>query len=196
MKMDSRIRRQVLDYGPVVLFGIAYFTKGMFTAIAVLMVATLIALAITYYFDRKLHPAPLFTSAVILIFGGMALYLKSAAFFKMKVTFVNALFGIILLGGLAFNRILIKSVFSYASEHPAFELDDQGWRKLTIRLGVFFLALAVLNEIVWRNFSDTVWVYAKIGMIVLTPLFAIAQLALILMKHQVHHETGGASAQE
>jgi len=95
-----------------------------------------------------------------------------------------------LLGGLFFKTLYIKYAFTIA-----FELNEEGWRKLTVRWGLFFLGLAILNEAVWRNFSTAVWIYAKIGMIGLTFLFAIAQ-APLLMKHQIPHADDGKSAQD
>jgi intracellular septation protein len=106
----------------------------------------------------------------------------------MKPTVVYGFFSAILLGGLMFNSLYIKYAFTIA-----FELDEDGWRKLTVRWGLFFLGLALLNEAVWRNFSTGVWIYAKIGMIALTFLFAIAQ-APLLMKHQLPQT--GDKAQE
>jgi intracellular septation protein len=188
--MNPQIRRLVLDFGPLLIFAATYFVKGLFTAIAVFMVAITVALIIGYIAERKVSPMPIFTCAVVLVFGGLALYLKSEAFFKIKVTFVYALFGSILLGGLAFNRLFIQYAFTYAVA-----LDDTGWRKLTVRWGVFFLFLAALNEVIWRSFSTTVWVYGKFGMIGLTVLFALAQTPL-LMKHQLPDTGGDKKAQD
>jgi intracellular septation protein len=98
----------------------------------------------------------------------------------MKPTIVNALFGFALLGGLAFGKSLLGYVFN-----AAFQLDAEGWRKLTIRWGIFFLFLAVLNEAVWRNFSDDFWIAFKVwGTMPITIIFTMAQMPLIL-KHTV-----------
>lgn len=184
--MSTQNRRLLLDLGPVAIWAAVYFRWGMFPAIAVLIAATITALVIGYMAERKLSAMPAFTCLVVTIFGGVALYLKDAAFFKMKVTFAYALFGTLLLGGLAFKHLLIK----YALGH-AFSLDEAGWKKLTVRWGVFFLFLAVLNEVIWRNFSEQTWVYAKIGMIAATFLFALAQTPLV-MKHQAPEAARGA----
>lgn len=189
--MTMQTRRLLLDLGPVAIFASVYFLWGMFPAIAALMLATLTAVILGYLAERKLSAMPIFTCAVVMVFGGAALYLKSEAFIKIKVTFVYAMFGTILLGGLAFKHLLIKYVFAHA-----FSLDNAGWKKLTVRWGVFFLLLAVLNEVIWRNFSTTVWVYGKIGMIALTFLFALAQTPLV-MKHQAPEAEGaGKSTQD
>lgn len=177
--MNPQLRRLILDLGPLVIFfGVLKFWN-FYVATAVFMVTIMATLAIGYAPERKLSPMPLFTAAVVMIFGGLTLYLNDSSFFKLKVTFIYSLFGTMLLVGLAFNRLFIKYVFS-----EALELDEQGWRKLTVRMGIFFFLLAVLNEIVWRNASDDTWALAKIGFVGLTFLFLMAQLPLML-KHQL-----------
>jgi intracellular septation protein len=106
----------------------------------------------------------------------------------MKPTVLYGIFGAVLLGGLAFNRLFIKYVFA-----QAFELDEAGWKKLTVRWGVFFLSLAVINELVWRSTSTATWVSFKVwGIISLLFLFALAQTPL-LIKHQIND---GKNAQQ
>jgi intracellular septation protein len=151
------------------------------------MVAVIIALGIGYVFEKKLSPMPLFTAVLVVIFGGLTLYLQNDLFIKMKPSVLYAFFGTLLLGGLRFNRLFIKYVFG-----QAFELDEAGWRKLTIRWGIFFLALAALNELVWRLTSTEIWVDFKVwGIIPLLFVFALAQTPLV-MKHQ----QGDKNAQE
>ena len=177
--MSPQLRRLILDLGPLLIFfGVLKFWD-FYVATAVFMVTILVTLALGYAFERKISPMPLFTAAVVMIFGGLTLYLNDSSFFKLKVTFIYCLFGGILLAGLALNRLFIKYVFS-----EAFELDEQGWRKLTVRIGIFFFALAGLNEIVWRNVDDPTWALAKIGFVVLTFVFLLAQTPLLL-KHQL-----------
>jgi intracellular septation protein len=123
---------------------------------------------------------PFVSGIVVVIFGSLSIYLQNETFIKMKPTIVNALFGVALLGGLAFGKSLLGYVFN-----AAFQLDAEGWRKLTIRWGIFFLFLAVLNEVVWRNFSDDFWVAFKVwGTMPITIIFTMAQMPLI-MKHTV-----------
>jgi intracellular septation protein len=89
---------------------------------------------------------------------------------------VNSLFAVILLGGLIFKRSLLKPLFG-----SAFQLTENGWRTLTLRWGFFFILLAIVNEVVWRNFSTDFWVSFKLfGVLPLTILFAAAQTPLIL----------------
>ncbi len=182
--MNPQLRRLLLDLGPLLLFFAAFKFGGFFTATAVFMVAILVALAIGWLLERKLSPMPLFTAAMVLVFGGLTLYLKDETFLKVKVTIIYAIFGVMLLGGLATKRLFIKYAFA-----SAFELDETGWRKLTVRWGVFFLCLAALNEAVWRGTSTDTWVAFKVwGIIPLLFLFALAQTPL-LMKHQLADDT-------
>ena len=178
---SSHLVRIALDLGPLVIFFGSYQYFGIFTATACFMAAVLFALGAGYFRDRRLPPMPLFTAVIVLIFGGLTLYLRNDVFIKMKPTVLYALFGFLLVGGLAFNQLLIKHVFSHA-----FVLSDRGWRGLTWRWAVFFLGLAMLNEIVWRNFSTSTWVYFKVWAVIpLIFLFALAQTPLIL-KHEIH----------
>jgi intracellular septation protein len=185
--------RITLEMGPLALFFIANTRPqlfsglisgfdpgdpriGIFTATAVFMAATLVALAVSYALTRHLPVMPLVSGIVVLIFGGLTLWLKDEIFIKMKPTIINGLFGSILIGGLFFGKSLISYVLD-----AVFDLTDEGWRKLTLRWGLFFFALAILNEIVWRNFSTDFWVSFKVfGTMPLTFLFAASQVPLLL----------------
>lgn len=172
--------RFLLDLGPLVVFFVAFRFFGIFAATACFMAAVLLALGAGYLRERRFSPMPLITAALVLVFGALTLYLRNEIFIKMKPTALYGLFSLLLVGGLACNRLLIKYVFS-----QAFELDDAGWRALTWRWSAFFLALAVLNEIVWRNFPTSVWVSFKVWAIIpLIFLFALAQTPLIF-RHQI-----------
>jgi intracellular septation protein len=147
----------------------------LFFATAVFIVVTLAALAISYALTRRVALMPLVSAAVVVVFGGLGLYLQNETFVKIKPTIIYCLFGGALLIGLAFGKSLLGYVFD-----AAFRLTDEGWRKLSLRWGVFFIALAVLNEIV-RNYASTdLWVDFKVfGVLPLTFLFALAQVPLI-----------------
>ena len=178
--MNPQIRRMVLDLGPLLIFFVGFKYLGIFGATAVFMVAILVALGLDYLLERRLSPMPIFTAGLVLIFGGLTLYLKNDMFIKMKPTVLYAVFGACLLGGLAFNRLFIKYVFA-----QAFDLTESGWRQLTWRWGIFFLALAVVNEIVWRHTTTATWVSFKVwGIVPLIFLFALLQTRLI-MKHHI-----------
>ena len=164
-----------LELGPLAVFFAVNARFGIFTATGVFMVATLIALALSYALQRRLAIMPLVSGVVVLVFGGLTLWLQDEIFIKLKPTLVNGLFGIALLGGLWLKKPLLEILFD-----GMFRLTKEGWRKLTLRWGVFFLVLAVLNEIVWRNFSTDAWVTFKaFGLMGLTLVFAFAQAPLI-----------------
>ena len=120
----------------------------IFIATGLFMAATAIALIVSWVLTRTLPMMPLISGIVVFVFGALTLWLQNDTFIKMKPTIVNTLFGAILLGGLFFGKSLLGYVFN-----SAFKLTDEGWRKLTLRWGLFFLFLAVLNEVVWRAFS-------------------------------------------
>jgi intracellular septation protein len=147
----------------------------LFIGTALFIVATVAALAVSYIMIRRLPIMPFVSAIVVLVFGGMSIWFQNEEFIKIKPTIIYVLFGATLLGGLVFNRPLLGYVFD-----AAFRLDDEGWRKLTLRWGVFFFVLAVLNEIIWRTFSTDFWVTFKaVGFIPLTILFTLTQLPLI-----------------
>lgn len=164
-----------LELGPLIVFFFANSRFGIFTATAVFMVAISIALGTSWILTRKLAMMPLITGIVVLVFGGLTLYLQDDLFIKLKPTIVNSLFGGILLGGLLFGKSLLGYVFD-----SVFKLTDEGWRRLTFRWGVFFFVLAIINEIVWRNFSTDFWVSFKVfGFMPITLVFTLAQMPLI-----------------
>lgn len=149
-------------------------------ATALFMVATILSLILSKIVFKHLPVMPFVSGVVVLIFGSLSIWLQDETFIKMKPTIVNTLFGLVLLGGLVFGKSLLGYVFN-----AAFQLDDEGWRKLTLRWGIFFLFLAVLNEVVWRNFSDEVWVNFKVwATMPITILFTLAQMPLI-MRHSL-----------
>ena len=179
--------RVAIDLGPLILFFAAYRFFDIFVATATFMVAVLAALAIGYAIERRISPVPVFTAVLVLIFGGLTLYLKNDIFIKMKPTVLYAFFGVLLLGGLFFNRLFIKYVFE-----QAFQLTEEGWRLLTIRWAIFALALAAVNEIVWRNFSTDIWVDFKVWVIIpLIFVFALANTPFV-MKHTIEENKPAA----
>ncbi len=164
-----------LDLGPLALFFFANSHSGIFAATAAFMVAVVAALAVSYVLTRQIAIMPVVTAIIVVVFGGLTLVLHDATFIKVKPTIIYALFGAVLIGGLAFNKPLLGVVFD-----SLFHLTEEGWRKLTLRWAIFFFALAVLNEIVWRNASTDVWVDFKVfGVMPLTFLFAALQTPLL-----------------
>jgi intracellular septation protein len=176
-----------LDLGPLVLFFIANGRFGIFGATGVFMAATVVALVAGYVLTRHVPIMPLVSAIVVLIFGGLTLYLQDETFIKIKPTIIYILFGAILLGGQMMGKPLLAMVFD-----QVFHLNPEGWRKLTIRWAVFFFALAVLNEIVWRTQTTDAWVAFKVfGFMPLTFIFAAAQYPL-LQKYAVKESASDA----
>jgi intracellular septation protein len=165
----------VLDIGPLVLFFAANARFGIFAATAAFMAAVLIALAVSYALTRHVAIMPLVTAVIVLVFGTLTLVLHNDTFIKLKPTIIYLLFGGTLAGGLLFGKSFLGVLFD-----SVFDLTEEGWRKLTWRWVFFFFALAVLNEIVWRNFSTDFWVSFKLfGVVPLTFLFGALQYPLL-----------------
>jgi intracellular septation protein len=164
-----------IELGPLLVFFAANAAGGIYVATATFMVATLIALVYAGWRYRKLPVMPLVSGAVVLVFGGLTLYLRDETFIKLKPTIVYLIFAGFLLAGLLLRKPVLELLFG-----PLLSLTDQGWRKLTLRWAAFFIVMAVVNEAVWRNFSTDIWVSFKaFGFLPLTFLFAAAQIPLM-----------------
>ena len=171
-------RKQLLEFGPLAVFFIANWKLGIFWATGIFMAVTLAVLAYTFFATGKVAKVPLATAVLVGVFGGLTLYLQDETFIKIKVTLVNLVFAGLLLGGLAFGRTFIKDLMG-----EAIALPDKAWRTLSIRWGIFFAALAGLNELVWRNVTTDQWVTFKVfGLMAITLVFALAN-APYMAKH-------------
>jgi intracellular septation protein len=171
----KQIIKLIVELGPLLVFFAANSHYGIFAGTAAFMVATVIALAASHVFLGRIATMPLVTGVFVLVFGGLTLYLQDDHFIKMKPTIVNGLFAAILLGGLMFDRLFLKIVFG-----DVMRLTREGWRILTIRWALFFVVLAVLNEVMWRFFSTDTWVTFKVfGIMPLTFIFAMAQIGVL-----------------
>lgn len=195
----------VLELGPLAVFFFAnlYSEKlaawfpvlkalggDLFIATGLFMAATVLSLVVSKIVVGKLPLMPFISGVVVLGFGTLSIWLQNDLFVKMKPTIINTLFGVILLGGLLLGRSLLGYVFN-----SAFQLDDEGWNKLTLRWGVFFLFLAALNEVLWRGFdwyylpdaklANSMWISSKVWVVIpATLIFTLSQMPLI-MKHSV-----------
>jgi intracellular septation protein len=164
-----------IELGPLLVFFGTNATAGIYAATAVFMVATLIALGVAWWRYHKLPVMPLVSGAVVLVFGGLTLYLRDETFIKLKPTIVYLVFAVLLGAGLLLRKPVLELLLG-----PVFNITDEGWRKLTVRWACFFIAMAVVNELVWRNVSTDVWVSFKaFGFLPLTFLFAFAQMPLM-----------------
>ena len=174
-----------LELGPLALFFIAYGKLGIFAATGVLMAAVVVTPAASYATLRRFPVMPMVTAVIVMIFGSLTLLLHDETLIKIKPTALYLLFGGALFVGIAIKRPLLKILFD-----GALRVTEEGWRKLTWRWAFFFLALAVLNELVWRTQTTDVWVKFKtFGFLPLTLVFAIAQAPLIMRYEAKGEET-------
>ncbi|MGP1394414.1 MAG: septation protein A [Inquilinaceae bacterium] len=179
------LARLAIEAGPLVVFFLANRFYGIMVGTAVFMVATAISVAVSYRLERRVPIMPLVGCVFVMAFGGLTLFLRDDIFIKIKPTVVNLLFASVLFVGLALRRRYLKLVMG-----SVLQIDDDGWRRLTWRWAVFFVVLAILNEIVWRNFSTDAWVNFKVfGLMPLSMVFGLAQVPLIL-RHQLPEPEG------
>ena len=170
------ISKLLIDIGPLAIFFIYYKRSGeIIDAILPLMIATVIAVFASYILEKKIPIMPTLGAAIVLVFGGLTIYFNDETFIKMKPTIINAVFAVILYGGVILKRPLLKYLLG-----AAIRLEEQGWKILTQRWIAFFIALAVLNEIVWRTQTTDVWVNFKVfGILPITFIFTMTQFPLI-----------------
>ena len=170
----------LIDIGPLAVFFIFYTRSGLQASILPFMVATVIAVLFSYILEKKIPIMPTVGAGIVLLFGGLTIYFDNDIFFKMKPTIINILFAVILYGGILINKPLLKYLLG-----AALKLEEAGWKILTQRWIGFFIALAVLNEIVWRTQSTDVWVNFKVfGILPITFIFTMTQFPLI-KKYQI-----------
>jgi len=170
----------LIDIGPLAVFFIFYSRNGLQASILPFMLATVIAVLFSYILEKKIPVMPTVGAGIVLIFGGLTIYFDNEVFFKMKPTIINILFAAILYGGMLIKKPLLKKLLG-----AALKLKEEGWRILTHRWIGFFIALAILNEIVWRTQSTDVWVNFKVfGILPITFVFTMTQFPLI-KKYQV-----------
>src|SRR5512138_660816 len=131
-----------LDLGPLLLFFFVNMRWGIYAATGAFMAATIVSLVVTYALVKRIAVMPLVSAIVVMVFGGLTIWLQNDTFIKVKPTIIYALFAVLLLGGLAFGKSLIALVLD-----SVFQLDAEGWKKLTLRWGLFFVVMAVVNEI-------------------------------------------------
>ena len=176
--MHKPIIKVAADFGPLLIFFIIYFNNenDLKVAIPPFIIATLISLIVIYFLEKRIPMVPLTGGILITLFGGLTLYFDNKVFFYMKPTIINLLFAIILFFGKFFTKKPLLKIFF----QNAFNLEDEGWKKLNYRWISFFIFEAVLNEIVWRTQSEVFWVNFKVwGLLPISFIFAASQFPLI-----------------
>ena len=169
------IFKLLIDIGPLAVFFIFYTRSDLKTAILPFMIATTIAVLFSYIIEKKIPIMPTVGAVIILIFGGLTIYFDNETFFKMKPTIINLLFAGILYGGIILNKSLLRYLLG-----AALKLQDEGWDILTKRWIGFFIALAILNEIIWRTQTTDIWVNFKVfGILPITFIFTLTQFSTI-----------------
>jgi intracellular septation protein len=167
------------ELGPLIVFFVANAKFNLFVATGAFMVAIVAAMIASYAVVRHVPIMAIVTAVIVLVFGTLTLVLHDETFIKVKPTIIYGLFAAILGGGLLFGRSFIAILFD-----QMFNLTPKGWRILTMRWAVFFLGMAVLNEVIWRTQSTDFWVAFKaFGAVPITMVFAITQMPLIKRYH-------------
>ena len=181
--MNKSLLKFITDFGPLLIFFTVYYKSGNNLSVAIppLIIATLIAVLISYVVEKKVPYLPLIGGIIISVFGGLTLYFNNPIFLYMKPTIINIIFAIILFVGRAFfNKNLLKYFFQ-----NAFQIDEMGWDKLNNRWMLFFIFLALVNELIWRTQTEVVWVNFKVwGILPLTFVFTALQIPVI-NKHKI-----------
>ena len=181
--MNKSLLKFITDFGPLLIFFTFYYKSGNNLSVAIppLIVATLVAVLISYIIEKKIPYLPLVGGIIISIFGGLTLYFNNPIFLYMKPTIINIIFTLILFVGKTFlNRNFLKYFFQ-----NAFQINEMGWDKLNNRWMLFFIFLALINELVWRTQTEAIWVNFKVwGMLPITFIFTAFQIPLI-NKHKI-----------
>tara|TARA_Y100000588_G_C14058740_1_gene840444 strand:+ start:493 stop:1047 length:555 start_codon:yes stop_codon:yes gene_type:complete len=184
--MNKPIIKFAADFGPLLIFFVIYFNNenDLKLAIPPFIIATLISLIVIYFLEKRIPMVPLTSGLLITFFGGLTLYFDNKIFFYMKPTIINLLFAAVLFFGKFFTQKPLLKIFF----QNAFNLEDEGWKKLNYRWIVFFIFVAALNEIIWRTQSEIFWVNFKVwGLLPISFLFALSQFPLI-NKYKLNQE--------
>jgi intracellular septation protein len=166
----------ITEVGPLAVFFIGNSKFGIFPATAAFMVATAIAIPISWKIEGKLPIMPIIIGVFVVFFGSLTLIFQDPTFIKIKPTIVNLVFAAgLIISRTFFQKNVLKIIFN-----KAFNLTEKGWRVLNIRWSFFFIFLAILNEIVWRNYSTEIWISFKLwGIMPLTIVWTLAQMPLV-----------------
>ena len=176
--MNKSFIKFITDFGPLLIFFTFYYRseKNLTVAIPPFIVATIIALAVVWFLEKKIPMVPLLGGIFITLFGGLTIYFDNPIFIYIKPTIINILFGIGLLVGKFFtDEPLLKKMLG-----NSLSLTEEGWKVLNSRWVYFFFGLALLNEIIWRTQSEEFWVNFKVwGILPITIIFTAFQISVI-----------------
>jgi intracellular septation protein len=176
--VNKSLLKFITDFGPLLIFFTIYYKSGNNLSVAIppLIIATLIAVLVSYVIERKIPYLPLMGGIIISVFGGLTLYFNNPVFLYVKPTIINIIFAMVLFVGKTFlSKNFLKILFN-----NAFQISETGWNKLNNRWIIFFIFLALVNELVWRTQTEVIWVNFKVwGMLPLTFIFTASQLPLI-----------------
>tara|TARA_B100000795_G_C22452981_1_gene306287 strand:- start:2 stop:547 length:546 start_codon:yes stop_codon:yes gene_type:complete len=181
--VNKSLLKFITDFGPLLIFFTVYYKSenNLSVAIPPLIIATLIAVLISYVIERKIPYLPLIGGIIISVFGGLTLYFNNPIFLYIKPTIINIIFALGLFVG---KNILNKNLLKYFFQN-AFQIDEIGWDKLNNRWMLFFVFLALVNELVWRTQTEVFWVNFKVwGILPITFIFTAFQIPLI-NKHKI-----------
>lgn len=183
--------KPTVDYGPLLVFLAFYFATDLFVATGALIAVTALSFGLALWIERRVPWLPLVTAVVVAVFGGLTLWSGDETFIKMKPTIAQLVFASVLLGSLAIGRPVLKPLLG-----AAWPMDEAGWRRLSLRFAWFFLAMAALNEAVWRTQTTDVWVLFKVfGLLGLTLLFSLSQVPL-MTRHRISEAPAEPSEHE
>ncbi len=180
--------RTAVDFGGLLAFFAGYIvTHSLVTAAWWLVAGSAIALVVGFVFEKRLAPMPLISGVLALLFGTLTVFFKDPIFLKLKPTLTMTLFGVILIGGLMAKKNFLKMLMG-----SELVMTEAVWRTFTLRYGLFFFAMAILNEVIWRTQSEDLWVNFKVfGILGLTLVFSISQGPLIMKGMKEAEAEGG-----
>ncbi len=161
------------EFGPIIGFIIAFEIKDFMTGVVVMMIATIISLIALRTLEKNTPIFALISSASVLFFGGISLFINIPSMFILRDTLFDAIFGLVLIISVLKNKPLFKYIFK-----GVFSITDKGWSILSMRWGIFFIILALINEWVRQTLSPEDWVTAKIMIIIASVVFGTYQLKL------------------
>ena len=185
------------DLGPVIAFVLTYnivrrFPEGagllakenaVYWSTGVFMASIAAVIAFTLSRKEKLSPMLIITGVIVMVFGGLTIYLQSPEFAYYKPTIINLLFAGLIFGGLAIGRNVWKIAFSHA-----FNITDYAWKVLAIRWGLFYIFLAAMNEVIWRNFSEEFWANSKLFLVFPAAIIFMVANYPFMMKHSLDQD--------